>query len=276
MRISASSMPASSSHFTISTMVRAGRAEVTAMRVRALVERRSFRRPRHGGRSPAATGWAHSISMVEWRQRALLNLARRADGDDAAFIHDGHAVAELFGLFDVVGGQQDGALLAAQVLHQFVDFEARLRIEAGGRLVEEEHLRIVEQRQRQRQALFLAAGELRIERFALLPKLQALEQLGGIHGAGVEGGEQLDGLADTLIFSCRLVACRQTPMRSFNCGSALRGRSRARRRARRSRLRRPSRISTVVVLPAPLGPSRPKTSPALNFEIDAFYGGDVA
>jgi hypothetical protein len=28
-----------------------------------------------------------------------------------------------------------------------------------------------------------------------------------------------------------------------------------------SRLRYPSRISTIVVLPAPLGPSRPKTSP---------------
>ena len=93
-------------------------------------------------------------------QRALLNLARRAHGDDAAFVDDGHAVAELLGLFDVVGGQQDGALLAAQVLHQLVDFQARLRVEAGGGLVEEQHLRIVEQRQRQGQPLLLSAGEL--------------------------------------------------------------------------------------------------------------------
>ncbi len=41
-----------------------------------------------------------------------------------------------------MGGQQDGALFAAEVLHQFVDFQARLRIEAGRRLIEEQHRRI--------------------------------------------------------------------------------------------------------------------------------------
>ena len=73
-------------------------------------------------------------------QRARLNLARRAHGDDAALVDDGHAVAELFGFFDVVRGQQDGALLAAQLGDQLVDFEARLRIEAGGGLVEKQEL----------------------------------------------------------------------------------------------------------------------------------------
>ena len=42
------------------------------------------------------------------------------------------------------------------------------------------------------------------------------------------------------------------------------------------RERRPSRISTVVVLPAPFGPSRPKTSPRLDFEVDSFDGFDIA
>ena len=32
----------------------------------------------------------------------------------------------------------------------------------------------------------------------------------------------------------------------------------------------------MVVLPAPFGPSRPKTSPARDLEIDAVDGGDVA
>ena len=129
-------------------------------------------------------------------QRLFLNLARRADGDDAAFIDDGHAVAELLGFFDVVGGQQDGALLAAQVQDEFVDFEAGLGVESGGGLVEEEDLRIVEHGERQGQALLLPAGEFGVLRVALLPELEALQELIAIHGAGVEGGEELHGLAD--------------------------------------------------------------------------------
>ena len=38
---------------------------------------------------------------------------------------------------------------------------------------------------------------------------------------------------------------------------------------------RPSRISTVVVLPAPLGPSRPKHSPRAHLEVEPVHGDDV-
>ena len=62
---------------------------------------------------------------------------------------------------------------------QLVNLQARLRIQAGGGLVQEQHLRIVQQRQRQRQALLLTAGKLRVERFAFLPKLQPLQQIAG-------------------------------------------------------------------------------------------------
>src|SRR5207244_921551 len=92
-------------------------------------------------------------------ERARLYLVRGADGDDAAFVDDGDAVAQLFCFFNVVRGDEDGSLLASQTGHQLVDLEARLRIEAGGRLVEEKQLRIVDQSKRQGEALFLAAGE---------------------------------------------------------------------------------------------------------------------
>ena len=130
------------------------------MRVRGVVEGDllGVRASRGSGQSPSGAGEFDLDGGMG--QRAVLNLARRADGDDAAFVDDGHAVAELLGLFDVVGGEQDGALLAAQVQHELVDFEARLRVEPGGGLVEEEHLGIVEQGQRQGEALFLSAGEL--------------------------------------------------------------------------------------------------------------------
>jgi hypothetical protein len=129
-------------------------------------------------------------------QRLLLNLARGAHGDDAAFIDDCHAVAEFFGLFDVVGGHQDGALLAAQVEDEFVDFEARLGVEAGGGFIEEEDLWVVKHGERQGQPLLLSAGEFGVLRVALLPELQALQKLIAIHGAGVEGREEFHGLAD--------------------------------------------------------------------------------
>ena len=88
-----------------------------------------------------------------------------------------------------MGGQHDGALLAPQVHDQVADFQARLRIEACRRLVQKQRLRIVEQRQRQRQPLFLPAGERGILRLAFLPKLQALQKPGAVHRARVQRRE---------------------------------------------------------------------------------------
>ena len=50
-------------------------------------------------------------------------------------------------------------------------------------------------------------------------------------------------------------------MRSLSCVFCLSGSKPRTRTSPAVRWRMPSRISTVVVLPAPLGPSRPKTSP---------------
>src|SRR4030088_800324 len=76
--------------------------------------------------------------------------------------------------------------------------------------------------------------------------------------------------------SGREVACKEAPIsclssRELTCGSKPQTRTEP-----RSRLRKPSRISTVVVLPAPLGPSRPKTSPLLDAEADAANGLHIA
>ncbi len=91
------------------------------------------------------------------------------------FIDNRHAVAEPFGLFDVVRGQQNRALVALQVLDQLVNLQAHLRVEARRRLVQKQHLRIVHQRQRQRHPLLLPARQLRVIRVALLPELQAFQ-----------------------------------------------------------------------------------------------------
>ncbi len=169
MRMSESSAPASSSHFTMSTMVRAGTPRSHGDPQAGVIERSFFGvRP---VRQPAVGERLRQFDLDDGTgERALLNFARRADGDDAAFIDDGHAVAELLGLFDVVGGEQNGALLAAQIEDQFVNLEARLRIEAGRRFVEKQHLRIVEQGQGQREALLLSAGERDVVRPRAFPR----------------------------------------------------------------------------------------------------------
>ena len=44
---------------------------------------------------------------------ALFQFARRAGRDDASVIHDGDAIAEALGFFDVMRGQQHRFLVAA-------------------------------------------------------------------------------------------------------------------------------------------------------------------
>ena len=64
-------------------------------------------------------------------ERALLDLARGSYSDDAAFINDRYTVAKLFGLFDVMSGEQNGALLTAKIENQFMYLQARLWVEPG-------------------------------------------------------------------------------------------------------------------------------------------------
>src|SRR5260370_24152681 len=129
-------------------------------------------------------------------QRARLYLLRSSHRDDAPFIHNRHAVAELLRLFDIVRGQQNRALLPAQLGDQLMDLEPRLRVEPSRWLIEEKQLRIVEQRQRQRDPLLLPARKLPELRVPLLPERQPLEQRVAIHAACVQVAKQVDRLAD--------------------------------------------------------------------------------
>jgi hypothetical protein len=77
-------------------------------------------------------------------QVVVLQFPWRAQRDDAAFIHNRDAVAKLFGLLDVVGGQQDGALVAPQLFDQLANLEARLGVETRCGFIQKEQLRIVD------------------------------------------------------------------------------------------------------------------------------------
>ena len=69
-----------------------------------------------------------------------LQRRRRALGDDLAAADDRDPVGELVGLLEVLGGEEDGGAPRCSAAHLLPDRLAADRVEAGGGLVEEEHL----------------------------------------------------------------------------------------------------------------------------------------
>ncbi len=94
--------------------------------------------------------------------RILVDVTRRADLLDAALVEDGESVAQRQRLVLVVGDEDEGdADLALDRLELDLHLLAQLEVERAERLVEQQHPRPVDERAGQRDALALAAGELR-------------------------------------------------------------------------------------------------------------------
>ena len=103
----------------------------------------------------------------EARPRPLIDIGRRPDLDDLAVVEDGHAVGHRQCLALIVRDEDEGdAELLLQRLQLFLHLLPELEVERAERLVEQQDLRPVHQRAGERNALALAAGELR--RAALL------------------------------------------------------------------------------------------------------------
>ena len=191
----------------------------------------------------------------------------RALGHDPAVVDDREAVGERVGLLEVMRGQEDRGPQLAQVADLVPHARAGLRVQPGRRLVEEEHARAVDDAE---------------------PDVEAAAHAAGVGlGRAIGGRRQLERLEHLVGAGHRRRPCRG---RTAGPGSrARRGRSRpgrSNRPAARSRSgdgppgdrgrgrRRPpwrcppvglssvASIRSVVVLPAPLGPRKPKISPA--------------
>src|SRR3954447_3338390 len=87
-----------------------------------------------------------------------LEVAGGALGDDPPVVHDRDAVAEGVRLFQVVRRNEDRHPLGAQPPHLVPHVGAALRVEPGGRLVEEDDPRLVDDAERDVDAPALAAG----------------------------------------------------------------------------------------------------------------------
>src|SRR5262249_19801749 len=106
-------------------------------------------------------GGALRIIDFELRQVAgllALEFARAALGHDLARDHHHYAVA-LFGLFEIVGGDQDRGADVGQPVDHLPEGAARQRVDAGCRLVEEDHARLVHNGRAEGHALLPASGQ---------------------------------------------------------------------------------------------------------------------
>ncbi len=112
------------------------------------------------------------------RRRMVVDLFRRADLLDAAFVEDDHAVGELERLFLIVGDEYGGgAELLVNGAQPAPQILAHAGVERAERLVEQQHLGFDGKRPGERHALALAAGQLRRIAVAESVELHQAEQL---------------------------------------------------------------------------------------------------
>ena len=89
------------------------------------------------------------------RREVVREGVRRAVGHKAAVVDDDHALADRLHLRQDVGGKNDRVALA-EALDQVADLDDLLRVEADGRLVQNQDGRVAEQRLRDADALLVA------------------------------------------------------------------------------------------------------------------------
>ena len=208
-------------------------------------------------------------------------LARRADGDGLAVRHDRDLVAEALGLLDVVRAHQDRDALGAQPVDQRPQLLADLRVEADGRLVEQQQLRLVQQRAGDQQAPAHAAAELVDLRLAALGEVRDGERRGRSRPRGGRrtrgrGGRRRAGSArrSATRRGCRAGARRPSPREPAwsRSGSRYPSTSSSPSSAdhlRRQGLHRRRLARAVRAEQADAGPER-------DVEIEAVDGGDRA
>ena len=139
-----------------------------ARRVDAALERIAERRQRAGDRLQGCVGLVHAEARHAAQQphgvrvpRVGEDLLGRSLFDEPPGVQDADALAEAHDQSEVVRDQQDGGVDApAQLLDEVEDLGLHGGVEAGGRLVEDEQLRVHGQRHGDDHALLLAAGEL--------------------------------------------------------------------------------------------------------------------
>ena len=206
-------------------------------------------------------------SSSTWSPSAREQGGRPVERDDPPGVHDADAVAEALGLVEVVRGEQHGRAEAGAQSGDDVDqLVADARVEPDGRLVEEQHPRLGEERAGDLEPPALAAAVGRDRTVEEVGQVEAVGELVDAP-ARVVGGDAPEAGVDL-----EVAAAGERPVddrvleHDRAVGAAPRSRSVT--TSRPCRRAEPDVGPTVVVsmptvvdLPAPFGPSSPKTSP---------------
>ena len=201
------------------------------------------------------------MNSSRWPALRALDSGRAAFGHQFARHHEAQPIA-LLGFFQIVGGHENRGARVGQPVDHGPEGTARQRIHAGGRLVEKQDARFVQDRRAERHALFpslrQAADQLNFS--ALQPRernhpahfLRAL-----VFGNAVDAGEEFEVFRDRQVVVERKLlrhVADLLPHLGGTQAAALARQLHARRCVGGSR---PQSILMVVVLPAPFAPSRP-------------------
>ena len=128
---------------------------------RRVIVRRARRNPEFVRRLRGDGQQRHEHALDRGRAGSRLQFCGRAGGQNPPAVHGDQPVV-LLGLFHVGGGDQHAhaGTARAHAVDQQPELAARQRIDAGRRLVEDEQVRVVDQRAAQPELLLHAAGEL--------------------------------------------------------------------------------------------------------------------
>ena len=199
--------------------------------------------------------------------KALLDVGHAALGEYLAVIDDGDARAELLELGKDVAADHDRLAERPELAEELAQLDPGPRIEAGRRLVEEQDLRVVDERVGEAQPLLHAPREALDVRVALVAEIDEVEEVADhppppIGRDAVAAGEEVEILPDL-----HVVVDAEDVRHEAEDAACLR-RGSAARRSRRSRPRRTSptgasRGSAAWSSCRPRSvPTRPKISPS--------------
>src|SRR5208337_1704760 len=192
-------------------------------------------------------------------------IGRSSLDKERAVVHDHQPVAEPGSLVEIMRGEDNGISLRPEKLKAVPDQVSCLRVEADGRLVKDEQVRVVDERPGEDEPAFHAPGELVDGGVALLGERHKCEQLLHPPFCLCRRDIKVPGIGEKV--SCtREVRVKVGFLRDdadpllipagFISGSMSKT-----RRAPDVRGETHSIIRMVVVFPAPLGPRKPKISP---------------
>ena len=209
----------------------------------------------------SSTSSPDAAANRSWPCAPPVSSARRTVGDHPAVVDDHHPVGEQLGLVQQVGGQQDRHPVGPGRPQQIPDQVPGLRVHPGGRLVQEQQLGPADQGHRQAQPLHLATGQPAHRGPAPPRPARARPAASPGRAGGPSSGRspRASRRRGPRRASRRPAASRRSAAAARRSAATDRGRARC--TVPPSGRANPVQTSSVLVLPAPFGPSSATSSP---------------